>query len=57
MAYTDLNDYKALPAPAKVLVDTAVTAIRAAFAGAAATAQKPNVSNIVKLEHQGQKES
>ena len=59
MAYTDLDNYITLDASTKTYVDTAVTAMRAAFAQATAdkAEKKHNVSNIFKIEAREQNES
>lgn len=54
---TKTDNYTALSGANQTLVDTAVTAVKAAFAGTAATEQKDNVYMILKEQNESQEES
>jgi len=54
---TNTDNYKALSAGNKTLVDTAITAIKAAYAGVSGTEQKFNVYAIMKEQIETQEES
>lgn len=54
---TNTDNYQALSGADQALVDTAVTAIKAAFAGAADTNHKYNVYAILKEQIESQEES
>lgn len=57
VVHTNSNEYSSLSSGAKSAVDTAVTAIRAAFTASVAGGKKSNVDKILREIVRGQEET